>query len=484
MKGFPRLAAGLVMAFAVAVVSCAPELEFVDYRPGNAGNAEVYRSDGNLAVNFSSKAGTVSVELNSSGKWSAALVNDRASQWCSISATEGSKGKVTIIIKVAENTGYDERSASINFVCKDLTRTIVVTQKQKDALLISSKRVDVGMEGGLITIAVGTNVEYEFAVSQDAQSWIIPAGTKSLATSEVAFKVTANENVAKRNGQIVFTSAAGKEVVNVYQDGETPSLVVSASETQLGDEPGALTVEVRSNMDVGVEIQPGCTWLTELKTKAISTNTYFFTVARNSGRRIREAWIAFKNENYSCFDTVRVSQDYHRILLANEQLRSPSRGHRFELKTVGSDPDLYSLALSHRWLSLAGQESSEDGCHFLVEVQPAYEGEEPREGTVLVYEIGYDEPDTVQVIQYQPLPVFAFTCAARQVSLPEIEAQDPVGFVYWDEQTMDPYYQGLVHTYPDNSEHSVSVEMGGIIRIPFKKLVDGMTVDFSKMKEQ
>ena len=462
----------------MALTSCKQQLEFVDYNPGNA---EVSRSDDNLAVTFTSEAGTASVYLQSSGKWSASFVNDRAASWCKISAKEGSKGTVTIEVSVNQNTSYDERSASINFVCKDLSRTIVVTQKQKDAVLISSERVDVGAEGKLISIKVDANVAYEFAVSQDAKSWIIPADTKGLVDSDVFFNVVANNDVAKRNGQIVFTSTAGKEVVTVYQDGETPSLVVSASERQFSDESGTLVVEVRSNMDVEVEIQPGCTWLIESKTKSISTNSYVFTVARNSIRRIREAWIAFKNETYSSFDTVFVSQDYHHILAENELLRSPSRGHRFELRTVGSDPEAYSISLSHPWLSLAGQDSSEDGCRFKVEVQSAYSGEEPREGTVLVYEKGYEEPDTVTVIQYNSLPTFAFTSTAHLVNLPNIEGEDLIGFVYWDEQTMESLRPEMTHTYSDNSMHCVYVEIKGVSRIPFPITEDGMTIDFSKL---
>ena len=137
----------------LALVGCKPELDFLEgsLRPGRA---EALLSGGNVSLNFPSEAGSASVDLSASGAWTAAFVNDRAKDWCTLSTSEGKRGTATITVSVKENTDYDDRSATIRFTCGDLNRTINVTQKQKDALLVTGTRFDVGQDGGKIAVEV------------------------------------------------------------------------------------------------------------------------------------------------------------------------------------------------------------------------------------------------------------------------------------------------------------------------------------------
>ena len=176
----------LALAVVFLLAACHPEIEFVE-NSFRSSQAESSLAGGNLSVVFPSDAGSASVDLEATGKWSAAFVNERAADWCSLSTSQGKRGTATITVSVKENPDYDERSASINFTCGDVKRTIVVTQKQKDALLLSSARQDVGMDGGRFTIEVRSNVRYEFAISKSAESWLTLVGTKGLTTYNITF---------------------------------------------------------------------------------------------------------------------------------------------------------------------------------------------------------------------------------------------------------------------------------------------------------
>ena len=234
----------LILMAVFLLTSCRSDIGFVEgsFRPGQA---EVSLSGSNLSMNFPASSGFASVDLDASGKWTASFVNDRSKDWCSLSAENGSRGKATITVSVKENTDYDQRSASINFVCGDVQRTIVVTQKQKDALLVTSNRLDVDNKGGNITVEVKANVEFEYSISESAKSWITPVGTKGLKTSQLLFKVDTNEDLDKREGAITITSSVGQETVRVYQDGATPTLIISTSQINLPATDTSFQVDVR-----------------------------------------------------------------------------------------------------------------------------------------------------------------------------------------------------------------------------------------------
>ena len=137
----------LLWGLLALLTSCRPEIELVD-GSFRSSQAEMTSSGTTATMLFTAEAGTATVDLEASKKWSASVVNDRASSWFKLSATEGSRGTVTLTISVSANTNYDERSASVVFRCDDAEQTLVVVQKQKDAILLTSDRGEIGAGGG------------------------------------------------------------------------------------------------------------------------------------------------------------------------------------------------------------------------------------------------------------------------------------------------------------------------------------------------
>ncbi|MBQ1753813.1 MAG: BACON domain-containing protein, partial [Bacteroidales bacterium] len=174
----------------LALTACRPELDYVvdSFRSSQAtlsGGGET------ITVLFNSEAGTASIDLSASGSWTAEFVNGRA-YWCTLSQTEGKRGLATLTFSVQANGEYDERSASVVFTSGDLKRTVVVVQKQRDAMLVSSGRFDIDAEGGTLTIEVSSNVDFTHAVAADAGDWIHSMSTKGLRQTGVVFRIDAN----------------------------------------------------------------------------------------------------------------------------------------------------------------------------------------------------------------------------------------------------------------------------------------------------
>lgn len=65
-----------------------------------------------------------------------------------------------------------------------------MTQKQQDALTVTTSKYEVGGAGGNIAVEVKANITYEVEVNVD---WIKQTGTRALTTSTLYFSIDANE---------------------------------------------------------------------------------------------------------------------------------------------------------------------------------------------------------------------------------------------------------------------------------------------------
>ena len=73
---------------------------------------------------------------------------------------------------MARNEGVDDRNVVLNLTAGDLTRSIVVTQKQKDAITLTTAKFEVDKNGGEIQVEVKANVSYEVIIPEQYLRWI------------------------------------------------------------------------------------------------------------------------------------------------------------------------------------------------------------------------------------------------------------------------------------------------------------------------
>ena len=175
---------------------------------------------------FGTSGGSLSVSFEASVAWTAEV--DQS--WCRVSPASGQAGHVSVMVTADENDTYDERNAKLTLAAGGVSKTLVIVQKQKDALTVTSNRVDVDSDGGEIAVEIKANVTFEYEVEEAASEWIVPIETKALTTTNLRFSVAANENAEKREGRIVVRSGEMEETVTVYQGGYTPTLVLSQNE--------------------------------------------------------------------------------------------------------------------------------------------------------------------------------------------------------------------------------------------------------------
>jgi len=291
-----------------AATACRPELNFVPEQ-FRSQDAIITGDDTSVSMLFSSKAQTATLCLQTNKHWTASFVNDRAREWCSIPSESGEKGTFTLDVAVKENESYDERVAVILLRCEDIQRTIVVTQKQKEALLLTPGHVELPTEGGSFTIEVNTNVGFTLSVPTEASQWLHWTETKGLIPYKMTIVVDPNTDLNPRQAVLTVKSPLGSEEVSVYQMGEKPALVISSREVLVPTVGGGFEVQITSNLDVEIEFQPAsCDWVEEIKSKTISTNTYYFMAAPNETGEAREMFLVFRNAEYELSDELHVRQ--------------------------------------------------------------------------------------------------------------------------------------------------------------------------------
>lgn len=257
---------------------------------------------------FDTAGGTLALTFTTTSDWTAS-VDGAASGWLSVSPASGEAGTHTLSLVTTANDSYDERNASVTITSGSVKKTLTVTQKQKDALLLTSNKVELEAEGGDFSIELQANVEVTYEIESGAQTWLTPvARSRGLTSSVLAFHAEANEEAEARQAVIKLAGGNGlTEEVTVYQIGTGPALVLSQSEYIVSSAGETIQVELRSNTAYEIEM-PGVDWLRENSSRSLSTYTHYFIVDPNETYDARSAVIRFIDRENGIEQTVTVTQ--------------------------------------------------------------------------------------------------------------------------------------------------------------------------------
>lgn len=290
------------------------------------------------------------ISFRSSASWTASVPS--VATWCHLSETSGEAGAISLLVVVEPNEGYDDRNAKITIKAGDKSFDVFVVQKQKNAITATSDRFEVGEEGKVITVEIKSNVTYAYEMSPETSSWIKPTTadaastnsgevvvTRAMKTETLYFQIAANPDSESRVGEIVFygTSEGGvdaEEIVTVYQS-EGSVVMLGERTRSVKSEGSELRVDLKSNVEFEVKM-PSADWI-KLQTetsRAVSSQTLYFTVLPNETYETREAEIIFfKKDNPKVADTLTVSQaELEAIIITNREVQIDEAGGVIEVE--------------------------------------------------------------------------------------------------------------------------------------------------------
>ena len=348
-------------------------------------------------LSFGVSGGEQSVSFSVNANWTLSVASATSgTTWCKASITSGSKGTANVKFSVDENTGYDDRSVSVTIKAGSVSKTFIITQKGADAMLVTTTKYEVVQEGGKIEVEVKANIDYQYAVSEMAKDWITETKSKGrgLTTNKHSFYIAMNEDDEKREGEITFKSGDKVETVKVYQAGGA-IILLSRNEYAVSDAGESISVEIKSNVDFGVQM-PDVDWIIdEASSRGMSSHTLKYVVEPNEGYESRSAEIIFYDKNSDLKDTLKVVQaQKDAIIPAQNEYIVGSGANQLDF-IIKANVD-YKVETSVDWIkTIAGSRAlKEEKLSFSIEENTLNEA---REGVITISSENVSQ--TIKVVQ-------------------------------------------------------------------------------------
>lgn len=307
---------------------------------------------GNSEIIFQEEGGSKTIDFQTDLDWTATVANTGGTSWCHISPTSGSSGSSHITITVDPNASYDERNVIVTIKCGRSSKTVAVTQKQKNALLLTSSKIEIDNAGGNVTCEVKTNISYTVTIPAEFSEWISRNESRGLQTYTEVFKIAPNLDADKREGYIIFKGDNGmEEKVHIYQTGGE-NIVLSVSSITVGSEGDTFSVEIQKNCDFKI-IMPDVDWLRQDLTRAISSQTLHFIVSPNESYDERNARIVFETAGGEKSEGLVVTQKQKdALLLTNSVVEMTNKGGTFTSEVMANiDYDVVIPTQYSSWIS-------------------------------------------------------------------------------------------------------------------------------------
>ena len=326
------------------------------------------------------KGGTATVSFTTNAAWTASV--STTTSWVSVSPSSGAAGTHTLTVTTAENDTYDERNATLTIKAGNASQNLTITQKQKDALTVTSNKVEIGSEGGTFSIEAKANVSVSYEIEEAAKEWISASESRGLTTKTLNFTAKANEKEKPRQGNIILKGSEGlTETITIYQEGEKPTLVITSEDIVVGSNGETIKIELKSNVDYEM-VLPETDWIIKEESRAISAYTHYLTIATNETYDQRSAIVYFQNAAESLKDSICITQlQKDAIIVAKNEYTIASEGGNLEF-SVNTNVD-FEVSVSVDWIK-QNTESRSLVEKLLSFVIAENEDTEPREGEIVI----------------------------------------------------------------------------------------------------
>lgn len=344
----------LAAIMCVYFVACSSNDDNADYVEAIITPSDNSRQFFNNGITFSADSNSEVVEFTATADWSLTIANTvSGTDWCTASVNSGKAGENSIVIQTTQNTGYDDRSVTLTLKSGNITKTIVVTQKQKDAILLTADKFEVDQEGKTITIEVKANVNYTATISETCKEWISEeeTSTRSLSTTTRKYTIAANAEYEKREGAIIVSNGTLSETVHVYQAGGA-ILLLTQDIYPVSPEGEVIQVELKSNFEYETKM-PEVDWITVAQTKTVSSHTLYYNILPNESYDSREAQIVYYDKNSNISDTLTIRQaQKDAIVISQKEVSVKSKGATIEVKlSANVDFEMLLPTTNPKWIS-------------------------------------------------------------------------------------------------------------------------------------
>ena len=160
----------------------------------------------------------ISFETNSS--W----VASSSEAWCTITPSRGGASSKSITIKLATNNGYEARTCDVSILAGGVSKTITITQSQKNAIIVSNKNYELSSDSQTLEVGLEANVDVEVIIADDAKGWVSTTATRAMKAKTVTLQIAANKDSdAARRTEVYIKDKASdlQDKLIIVQRGES-----------------------------------------------------------------------------------------------------------------------------------------------------------------------------------------------------------------------------------------------------------------------
>lgn len=389
----------LMVVLSVLLWNCSGNEDKDIDNPDKGGNEKPENVTLDLSVTdltFEATGGTKEFIVRSNTDW--AITN--TSSWCQISTDKGRTDEA-VTVSVSAYTGMEDRNTNLTVKSGNVTKILSVTQKRKDAIVLSKDKFDVPQAGGNIDIEVKSNIQYEVTIPEEYKDWIKEAvKSKAVETKNFSFTISANEDYSKRDGFIVIEGNAVKDTVRIYQ-AQIDKLILTKDQCNISSSEQNVEVELRTNVDFEVTIPDSVSgWINLIQTRAIRTDKVNLSIEENEGYDSRNAVIIFKDKNSELSDTLRIKQaQKNAIILGQKKYDLPQVGGNIVVEVQSNIQYQVTIPTKFQsWLKQSIKSKALETKDFSFIIS-ANEEVEPREGYIIFD--GNSIKDTIKIYQAQ-----------------------------------------------------------------------------------
>lgn len=188
----------------------------------------------------------------------------------------------------------------LSFSCsKETTPKLTVT---------SSKSIDIPKDGGTQTISFKCNQDWSISSSE---SWVKVSPSSGSARSGVVtstITVSPNDTYEARSATITVRVADLNEYITISQPMGN-GLIAPKKQFDLTNAEQTIEVEVQKNISYNVSIdEAGKNWITQVNSKALTSEKLYFKIAANTSYDNREGHITLKQTDGNLSETITIRQ--------------------------------------------------------------------------------------------------------------------------------------------------------------------------------
>ena len=203
------------------------------------------------SLSFPEEGGSKTVMISANYPWTVST----SGTGFTVSPTRG-EGDATVTVTAAAASSPDEATGSLSIRSEGLSASVKLTQESRTTVSVGSVAT-VPAEGGVITVDVQYNTDFDVEVESSARSWLTFNGTKALSSGKLEFTVAPNESTDDRSGTVTVKDKSGKAspvTITVRQNKVSMAMVSRRVLTDLYNALGGSHWKVQGNWATDAEL--------------------------------------------------------------------------------------------------------------------------------------------------------------------------------------------------------------------------------------